>query len=188
MKLYKRLLLTIPFVVVTFGYYKLDNPDEICLGPIYAIIMIAVYGVLLLTGFLAAVATFRRRPTDDKPTPEPITLSISLVALLFIVYDLTLRGHRNGEKWIDAECKNLSDMAESQRLSLRKNGNFTFSPNLDCAFSGEYKKIGDTIIFDKEMIEKIIPEMTTVYLLRSDKLIPLFDTINKITFTITQTK
>lgn len=186
MKLYLRLLLTIPFIVVTFGYYKICNPDEICNSPLSALIIIAVYCILLLTGILATIATFHKRQSDK--TLEPISLSILLITSLFIIYNLTLRGHRSGDEWIHAENKNLNDESESQSLTLRKNGNYTFYPNSDCAFSGQYKKVGDTIFFDKEMIHKKVPEMTDAYLLKSNKLIPLFETENKITFTISDTK
>ena len=161
MKLYLRLLLTIPFVVVIFWYYKIENPDVVCNGPISAIIMLIFWVFLLLTGILAAIATLRKRQLD-KPSPEPISLLISLVTLLFLIYSITLRGHRNGDKWIYAECKNLNDWQESKDLTLRKNGNFTFSPNSDCAFSGEFKKIGDTIILSKKTIDMTTNEMTTV--------------------------
>ncbi|MGN6437612.1 MAG: hypothetical protein ACTHMM_13815 [Agriterribacter sp.] len=187
MKSYLRLLQTIPFVVVTYGYYKIANPDEICNSPLSAIIILAIYCFLLLTGILATMATFGKRQSDRR-TPEPFSLSILLITLLFISYNLTLRGHRNGEKWIYAENKNASDMLEPKGLTLRRNGNFTFYPNNDCAFSGEYKKMGDTIVFNKEMIDKAIPEMTTIYLMKSSKLVPLFDTANKITFTISNTE
>jgi len=185
--LYKRLLLTLPFVIVTAGYYKIDNPDEMCNSPLSAIIFLAIYCILFLTGILAFTATFRKRPRD-KPTPEPISLSISSIAMLLIIYNLTLRGHRKGDEWIHAKNKNLTDVQESQDLTLRKNGNFTFCPNFDCAFSSKYERVGDTIIFDKEMIDKVAPEMTTAYLLKADKLIPLFDTVNKITFKIQDAK
>jgi hypothetical protein len=171
-KLYIRLLLTIPFVLVTFVFYKLSNPDAVCNGPLTAIIMVVVYGSLLLIGIFAAVAAFRKKQFD-KPTPEPITLTISLITLLFIIYDMTFRGHTNGDIWIEAENKNLSDWQESKWLTLRKNGNFTFSPNADCGFSGKFKKIGDTIILDKDIIHT--NEISSVYLLKVDKLVPLFD-------------
>lgn len=158
-----------------------------CNSPVSAIIFLVIYGILLLTGILAFTTAFRKRPAD-KSTPEPISLSVSLIALLFIIYNMTLRGHRTGDEWIHAENKNLNDIQESQDLTLRKNGTFTFCPNRDCAFSGEYNKLGDTIIFDNETIDKVAPEMTTVYLLKSDKLIPLFDTVNKVTFKISVTK
>ena len=85
-------------------------------------------------------------------------------------------------------------MAGSQKLQdapktdRPQNGNFTFSPNSDYAFPGEYKKSGDTIIFDEETIKMSANEITTVYLLKSNKHIPLFDTTNKITFTVTEAK
>ena|GEM_PF-6712750 len=187
MKLYLRLLLTIPFVVVTFGYYKIANPDAVCNGPISAIIMLILWGLLLLTGVLAAFAMLRKSKVE-KQTPEPITLLISVVTLLFVIYNMMFRGHRNGDKWIYAENINSNDWQESKHLTLRKNGNFTFSPNSDCAFSGEFKKIGDTIILDKKTIDMTANEMATVYLLKSNKLLPLFDTANKITFNITEIK
>jgi hypothetical protein len=183
MKRYVRFLLTIPFVVVTYGYYKVVNPDKYCNGPLSAIIILAIYGFLLLTGILAAVATFKKRHSD-KQTPEPISLSVSMITLLFILYNLTLRGHKNGDIWINAENRNLQAGLEPQGLTLRKNGNFTFNPNSDCSFSGEYRKIGDTIIFNKESNRKEIPEIASNYIVTSSKLIPLFDTTDKITFTI----
>jgi hypothetical protein len=187
MKFYKRLLSTIPFVVIAFGYYKFDNPDKKCNVPIYAIIILFFFGSLLLTGILAGVATFQKR-RFDKQTPEPITFSISLVTVLFIIYNLTFRGHTNGDKWIYAENKRLNNIFPSQDLTLRKNGNFTYSPDSDCSISGEYKKRGDTIFLDKKTIDRVNGEITTIYLLKSNKLVPLFDTTNKITFTIIDAK
>jgi hypothetical protein len=186
-KLYIRLLLTIPFVFVAFGYYKTYNPDEGCLGGLFDQLLIVIFiSVLLLTGILAIVATSWKRQSE-KSKFEPITLSISLITFLFLIYDMIFRGHSNGDKWIYAENKNLNNIPFTQNLTLRKNGNFTvglFDPSFDCAFSGEYKRIGDTIILDKETIDKTHVKMTTIYLLQSGKLVPLFDTVNKITFTI----
>ena len=99
---------------------------------------------------------------------------------------MAFSGHTNGDKWIEAESKNLSDWQESKWLTLRKNGNFTFSPNSDCGFSGEYKKNGDTISLDKNIIDSSY--ISSVYLLKSNKLVPLSDTTNKITFTVTETR
>jgi len=184
-KLYLRLLLTIPFVFVTFGYYKIANPDAVCNGPFSAMIMLFIYGLLFITGRLAAIAIFRKR-RSAKLSPEPITLSISIIALSFIIYSMTIRGHKKGDIWIKAENKNLNDWQESKWLTLRKNGNLTFSPNADCGFSGEFKKIGDTIIIDKNIIDT--NKISSVYLLKADKLVPLFDTANKITFEVTEIK
>lgn len=183
MKLHKRLLLTLPFIVVTFGFYKLSNPDAVCKGPISAIVMLISLGLLLLTGILAAIATLRKGQFD-KPRPDPITLSISMITLLFIIYSMTIRGHRKGDIWIEAENKNLNNWQESKWLTLRKNGNFTFSPNADCAFSGGFRKTGDTIILDKNTIG--INEISSVYLLKSNELVPLSDTTSKIIFTVTE--
>lgn len=181
MKLHKRFLMTLPFIVVGFGFYKLSNPDAVCNGPISAIVMLISFGLLLLTGILAAIATLQKGQFD-KPTPEPITLSISMITLLFIIYGITIRGHIKGEIWIEAENRNLNDWQESKWLTLRKNGNFTFSPNADCAFSGEFRKAGDAIILDKNTIDN--DEISSVYLLKSNELVPLFDTTSKIMFTV----
>jgi len=182
MKFYKRLLSTLPFVVVAFCYYKFDNPDEKCNVPIYAIIALFFFVLLLLTGALAGVATFQKR-RSDKQGPEPITSSISLVTVLFLIYSLTFRGHTAGDKWIYAENKKLNNIFPAQDLTLRKNGNFTYSPDSDCSFSGEYKKRGDTIFFDKKSIDIVNEEIAAIYLLKSNKLVPFYDTGNKITFT-----
>ncbi len=184
MKLHVRLLLTIPFAIVTLGYYHIANPDLVCNGLLSTILFIPIYCILLLTVILAFYATFRKKQLNEK-IPEPISLSISLITVLVLIYSLTLRGHRNGEEWIRAESQSVNDEFESQGLTLRKNGNFTFYPNSECAFSGEYKKNGDTILLDKEMIA---PELSAAYLLNSTTLTPLVDTLNSITFTISDAK
>jgi hypothetical protein len=186
MKLYKRLLSTAPFVVVVFCYYKFDNPDEKCNVPIYAIIVPGFFILLVLTGILAGVATFRTGKSD-KQTTEPISFSISLISVLFVIYNLTCRGHTNGDKWIYAENKKSKSIFPAQDLTLRKNGNFTYSPDSDCSISGQYRKRGDTIFFDKKTIDRVTGDITSIYLLQSNKLVPLYDTINKITFTIMDT-
>jgi hypothetical protein len=189
MKLHVRLFLTIPFVIVVFGYYNIFNPDEVCIGgPIDQIIILIAFSLLIVTGILALVATLRKKHSD-KPTPEPISLSISLITLLFLIYDLTFRGHTKGDEWIYAENKDIKQISFSQNLTLRKNGNFTVGltdPYLDCSFSGKYKKVGDTIILDKEIISKTSGKLAAIYLLQSDKIVPLVDTTNKIVFTVSE--
>jgi len=110
---------------------------------------------------------------------------------LFLLYSWTFRGHTNGDKWILAESKKDDDGLESHILILRKNGNFTVNSNyidFGSSTSGSYKKNGDTIILDRSAVDRAAEEITTVYLIKSGELIPLFDTTNKWTFKVTQTK
>lgn len=178
--------MTIPFVVVAFCYYKIDNPDEKCFGLVNIVIRLIFYVFLFVTGVIAIIATTRGRKFERLKF-EPITLSVSLITFLVIIYHLTFRGHIYGDKWIYAETKSLSNISSYQYLTLRKNGNFTvglFAADFGCSFSGEFRKIGDTIVFDKRIIDKTNEKITTTYWLQPDKLVPLFDTTGKITFVI----
>ncbi len=190
MKLFARFLLTVPFVVVAFGYYNFADPDENCQGLADLIIDVVFYIFLLLTGILAFVGTLRKRQSE-KLKAEPITFSITLFTVLFLLYNSTLRGHTNGDKWIYSQSKNSNDLYSSQTLTLRKNGNFTVDLNdvdFGCSLSGSYKKTGDTIFLDKKTIDRTDSRMTTIYLIKSTEIVPLFDTMNKRTFTISERK
>jgi hypothetical protein len=189
MKLYKRLLMTTPFVAFAFAYYKFWNPDYSCQGMADIAINFIFYPLLIITVILALVGAVRKRQSANLKA-EPITLSIILLTILFLIYNSTLRGHTNGDKWICAESKN-SSLLSTQDLTLRKNGNFTVDLNhadFGCSISGRYKKSGDTIVLEEAAINRTDEKMTTTYLVRSNQLIPLLDTANKTTFDIKEIK
>lgn len=157
-------------------------------GFIDVIILLTFFGFLLLTGVLAANATLSKRQSK-KVKFEPVSFFITLTTLLSLVYSLTLRGHTNGDEWVNAQNWNQRNSLSTQNLTLRKNGNFTLSlseVDIGCSISGSYVKKGDTIILDKATIDKTDNKMTTPYLLHSEELVPLFDTVNKWRFTITE--
>lgn len=189
MNLFVRLFLTIPFVFVTFLYYKTYDPDQRCIGGfIDTMILLVFYGFLLLTGLLAGIATLRKRQSENLNV-EPITCFISFSTLLFLGYSLTLRGHTKGADWIHAESNDSNNQFSTRTLTLRENGNFTVdlnNINLECSISGSYEKNGDTLFLDSKTISKTDEKMATVYLMKSDRLIPLFDTTDKRIFNITE--
>lgn len=190
MKLYVRLLLTFPFVIVVFGYYKFVDPDQDCHGLVDLIINFVFYAFILLTGIFAFVGTLRIRQSERLKF-EPFTFFVTLFTFLFLIYNFTLRGHTKGNKWIYAQSKDSNVLPLIQDLTLRKNENFTVNLNnidFGCSISGSYKRSGDTIIFNKETINKTDERMTTLYLIKENELIPLFDTTNKRTFKIIKTK
>ena len=189
-KLYVRLLLTVPLIILTFCYCKLYNPDEQCGGLANVMIDLFFYIFLLVTIIFALIGAFRKTQLL-KTKFEPITLSILILTLLILVTCSFLTGHTNGEKWIYAANKKSIHTLSKQSLTLRKNGNFTV--NLDevdfsCSISGSYIKDRDTILLNQAAIDKTNAQMTSIYLLKSNELIPLLDTINKITFLITEIK
>jgi hypothetical protein len=180
----------VPLIILTFGYCKLHNPDEQCEGLANVMIDLFFYIFLLVTIILALVGTFRKTRLL-KTKFEPITFSITILTLLILVIFSFLTGHTNGEKWIYAENKNSIHSLSKQDLTLRKNGNFTINlieADFSCSISGSYVKNRDTIILDQTAIERTNSQMTSMYLLKSNELVPLLDTINKITFSITKTK
>jgi hypothetical protein len=67
-------------------------------------------------------------------------------------------------------------------------GTLPFLPNSDWVpFQVNLKK-GDPIILGQQDHDMTANEIATVYLLKSNKLVPLFDTANKITFNIKEIK
>lgn len=190
MKLYSRLLLVVPLIILTFGYCKLHNPDEQCEGLANIMIDLFFYISLLVTIILSLVGTFRKTQLL-KTKFEPITFSITILTLLILAIFSFLPGHTSGERWIYAVNKDSLHSLSKQDLTLRKNGNFTVNLNevdFGCSISGSYLKNRDTIILDQTAIERTNSQMTSMYLMESNELVPLLDTINKITFSIMQIK
>ena len=113
------------------------------------------------------------------------------MTLTYLGFSFFNRGHTTGEKYLTAENKTARAINERQILTLKKNGNFTItfnSTDFSCSFSSTYKKVGDTIIFDKSIIEKTASKMTTEYFINEKQIIPILDTTDKITFNIVETK
>jgi hypothetical protein len=174
---------------VTIGYCKFNNPDEKCQG--LANLMFDGFFILLLltTVILALRGIFRKRKLN-KTKFEPITFSITTVTFIILIFYPLLAGHTRGVKWISAENKDNTQLTSRQNLTLRKNGNFTvdlIEADFSCSISGKYKKVGDTILLDEATIDRTNSKIASRYLIQKKELVPLIDTINKITFKIAQT-
>lgn len=129
---------------------------------------------------------FRKRKLN-KTKFEPVTLSITTVTFIILIFYPLLAGHTRGVKWISAENKDKTQLISRQTLTLRKNGNFTVDlveADFSCSISGKYKKVGDTILLDEATIERTNSKIASTYLVQKSQLVPLIDTINKITFKI----
>ena len=53
-----------------------------------------------------------------------------------------------------------------------------------CSISGKYKKVGDTILLAEAAVDGTNSKIASTYLIQKTELVPLIDTINKITFKI----
>ena len=189
MKIYNRLLLTVPFAIVTYGFCKFNDPDDKCSGIADLITEILFYVALLVTVIFAFIGALRNRPRD-KFRFSPVSLAIIIFSILALVYNSSFRGHTKGDIWLNAESK-ISTKISGQDLTLRKNGNFTFKIidfDFSCSISGKYKKNGDTILFEKETVDKTALKLARTYLFRVNMLVPISDTTNKVIFKIVSTK
>jgi len=187
LKFYSRLLLTIPFIIVTIGYCKFNNPDEKCQG-LANLMLNGFFILLLLTTLILALRGIFRKRKLNKTKFEPITFSITTVTFIILILYPLLAGHTRGVKWISAENKDYTQLISRQNLTLRKNGNFTVNlieADFSCSISGKYKKVGDTILLDEATIDRTNSKIASKYLIQKNELVPLIDTINKITFKIT---
>jgi hypothetical protein len=164
----------------------MHNPDVDCDGLVNTITNTSFYILLITTIAIALIAIFRKRQSN-KFRADPISLLLVVSSLFTLIFYAKMQGHTNGEKWIAAENRNINHALSTQELLLRKNGHYTihlYEADFGCSISGSYTKKGDTIFFEEESVVKTSPNISPVYLIQSNKLIPLFDTMNKITFTI----
>lgn len=173
-------------MLLTIAFCILHNPDTDCNGLANMMTDTIFYALLVITITLALTGIFRKRQSN-KFKAEPISALLLIISLLILVFYANLEGHTNGEKWLTAGYTQTGNSLSTQKLLLRKNGDFTISlyeADFGCDISGSFTKKGDTIYLDEASVAKTNPNISSVYLMQSNKLIPLLDTINKITFTI----
>jgi hypothetical protein len=190
LKLVKRLLLTLPFVLVTLVYNYFNDPDDMCQGLADMVRNVLLYTFLLLTLTLAVFAISEKQQFANLKF-EPFSMTVTILTLIFLLFSFFYRGHTNGEIYLTAENKTARPINEKQVLTLRKNGNFTITfseTDFSCSVSSIYKQVGDTIIFDNSIIDKTASKMTTKYLIKEKQIIPISDTTDKIFFNVLETK
>jgi len=102
-KLIVRLLLTLPFVFVTFLYLREQLSDNGCRGLIELVYAVAIWIFLALTFIVSISATLRKRQSQ-KLKAEPYSLIITLLALIIAgLWGDNLKG----AKWIEAKAKTI---------------------------------------------------------------------------------
>ena len=87
-----------------------------------------------------------------------------------------------GTKWIEAKSENYDAQPSAQILTLRKNGTFKVylrEDDFTCYYSGNYKKMGDTLCFEKSIIKQTSSKMTFQYLVKDKTLLPLTNETNE---------
>jgi hypothetical protein len=193
-KLTARLLLTLPFVLVSFLYLRLQLSDNGCWGLIELVYTVTLWIFLALTFIISAIATLRKSQSQNLKA-EPYALTITLITLLALIIGGLGGNSLKGAKWIQAKSQNYNAQPSAQDLTLRENGTFTVylrEDDFTCYYTGNYNKTYDTITFDKETIDKIGSKMTLQYLIRDKVLIPLTNQFNDkdeyLKFDITSTK
>ena len=160
---------------MTYFYLRFSLADNGCSGLMDLFFDGFFFILFVVSIVLSFRATLRKRELY-KRKPEPITLTITLVALLILIIGKAFGDDFKGSKWIYAETSR--QQLSTQNLTLRKNGTFKVDLNeieFSCYFSGQYQNRGDTIILDKDIIEQTHSLLTTKYLLLDTLLIPVND-------------
>ncbi len=158
---------------------RLQLSDNGCWGLIELIYTIALWIFLALTFIISVIATFRKRQSQTLKT-EPYSLTVTVVTLLALLIGGLWGDNLKGAKWIEARSQNYNGQPSAQALTLRKNGTFTVHLREDdftCYYSGDYRKVGDTVTFDNETIGKTDFKLTTQYLLKGNVLYPLTNSV-----------
>jgi hypothetical protein len=177
MRLYLRLLLTLPFVLLSFFYCKNEFADNSCRGLIELLLQWTLFPI---TFFLSAVAIFLKRKVH-KFKPEPYSLTVTVTPLICFWILSAFSDSLKGAIWIKAEDKKTFHRSPFYDLTLRKNGRFTLlqgSADFGCYFSGDYQIHDDTLIFDNKVITETDTRMTARYLMHQDKLLSIPEILN----------
>lgn len=175
MKLTTRLLLTLPFVLVTILYLRLQLSSNGCWGLIELVYNIVLWILLALTFVISIVVALGKRQSQ-KFKAEPYSLTITLITLLALLIGVLWGDTSKGAKWIVARSQNYNRHPSAQELKLRKNGTFTVylrENDFTCYYSGDYWKVSDTLTFDNETISKTDFKLTSQYLIKDNVLYPL---------------
>ena len=178
-KLRSRLLLTLPFVLVTLLYLRLQLSYNGCWGLIELIYTVVLWIFLALTFAISVVATLRKRQSQTLKA-EPYSLTVTLVTILALLAGGLWGDNLKGAKLFEARSQKYNGQPSAQELTLRKNGIFTVylrEDDFTCFYSGDYRKVGDTLTFDSETIGKTDFKLTTQYLLKDNVLYPLPNSI-----------
>jgi len=149
-----------------------------CWGLIEYFYIIILFILFTITIFLALWASLRKREHKNNEA-EPITLTIIILTFLILIGGRIFEDKIKGDVWIKAEDKNSSYYISGQTLTLRNNGTFRIDLNgadVSCYYSGKYQKHSDTIILDKEVIDKTYSTLSNKYYLQDSLFIPLDDT------------
>ena len=190
MKSILRRFYPLPFIAITYLIFDVKNPDKGCHGLIEPIINFFWFSLLTISAILAIRGCYRK-DKSEKLKFEPIAPLITILTILALLYNFTLRGHTRGEIWIYAETKDAQSHSSTSKIILRKNSNFTISHHhvdVGCAYSGRYQKNGDTIKLNKDIVKSTGDRFSSTYLVQANYLIPLDDTANQFKFKITTPK
>ena len=128
---------------------------------------------------LACKAIFSKRKLYKKK-PEPITLITTLLTIVVLIIGSFFGDDFKGSKWIFATTNNPNFSRTT--LTLRNNKTFRVDVSyvdIGCYFSGRYKKQGDTIMLDKNVIARTHSTLATKYFLTDSLLIPVVDSLSK---------
>ena len=175
--------MTFPLVIVTFLYLRFRLADNGCFGLIEIMYSILLFILFVITITFSVIAIFRKRPGYYK-RPEPISLTIFLLTILVLIVGFFLGNTLKGRQWIYAEA-NVQKIS-SQSLTLRRNGTFRVdmkNADFGCFYSGQYKKHGDTILLEENIIDLTHNLLTSKYILKDSLLLPVNDSkLKKIEF------
>ena len=124
MKLTTRLLLTLPFVLVTILYFRLQLSSKGCWGLVELVYNIVLWILLALTFVISIVVTLGKRQSQTFKA-EPYSFTITLITLLALLIGGLWGDTSKGAKWIEARSQNYNGHPSAQEFTLRKNGTFT---------------------------------------------------------------
>lgn len=171
MKLYKRLILLAPFVLLTIYFLRHWLRTEGCNGAVE----VFTYFILLFL-FILALSLCLIAINKKSKKPEKVSLIITLLTLLTLVSFTIIGDKFYGRRWITAKSFNDRHEISRQTIVLRKNKTFRIDlieADYSCFFSGTYRIINDTLELGKEIVQQTDKKFTSRYLIKDSLIVPV---------------
>ncbi|MFY7964635.1 MAG: hypothetical protein ACOVO1_07045 [Chitinophagaceae bacterium] len=187
MSLFKRLLLTLPFIIISYFVISSRFEKDGCSALIEIVFLVVEFIILVLCFMLAIVTSLKKRQSGKlkiEPTSGIIIFLTSLILFVSVLFPELLKSKIT----IEAINKDFGTIIGNQKMLLRKNNTATFyeiDADLTCYQTIEYSILNDTIIFKNSLPLNHNKKISKRYIIKQSELIPiLVDSVNSVSFNI----
>jgi len=174
-KLSKRILFVIPFLIAAFFFLSKILSSSDCSGLLDLFSYVFQFLFCFVT-FIIALKGATRKLKDEKIFIEPITGIITFSTLIVLFFAIIYPNLFKSPIYLIAENEEYSRFPNGQRLEFRKNGKVEVheeEADFSCFETFSYLQKKDTILIINKIIENKHGIIANKFLIQGQKLIPL---------------